>query len=421
MSDNKAGKAAKSAAKAAKAGKTAKSTAKAAPKASPQARRHISNGVFLAPFHSLKEDPTLALERDLLLFEHLDELGYAEAWVGEHHSCGMEIVASPELMIAAAISRTKNIRLGTGVVSLPYHHPLNVANRIIQLDHMSKGRVMFGAGPGLLPYDASMLGVPIAEQRTRMEEALDVILRLFAGEVVSEDKGWYQLNEARCQLLPYSNPRPEVAVASTVTPTGGRLAGTYDLGMLCVAATSSTGYDALGVNWKIACDTAEAHGRQMDRSRLRLVGPVHLAESREQALDNVREGLVEWLEYFSTFNPAGDRSLLEAADPAQAMVDSGAAVIGTPDDAIAQLESLWEQTGGFGVFLQMAHNWARFEDTLNSYELFARHVTPHFNRGNDGRQESLAWAKDTASTMMGQAHQAAISTFQREKDRKQTR
>src|SRR6267142_5223557 len=143
-------------------------------------------GIFLPPFHPNDEDPTLALQRDFELVEWLDQLGYDEAWIGEHHSGGYEIISSPELFIAAAAERTKRIRLGTGVVSLPYHHPLTVANRILQLDHMTRGRVMFGAGPGLLPSDAFMLGIPVAKQRERMAESLDVILRLFKGETVTE-------------------------------------------------------------------------------------------------------------------------------------------------------------------------------------------------------------------------------------------
>src|SRR5689334_25264439 len=174
----------------------------------------VRNGIFLAPFHPLDEDPTEAIHRDLELIVHLDQLGYEEAWIGEHHSAGFEIISSPELFIAAAAERTKRIKLGTGVVSLPYHHPLTVANRIIPLLHMPPGRVMFGAGPGLLPSDAFMLGIPVAKQRERMAEALDVILRLFAGETVTEKTEWYELREARAHLLPYTRPRPEVCVAS---------------------------------------------------------------------------------------------------------------------------------------------------------------------------------------------------------------
>src|SRR5271168_455092 len=210
-------------------------------------------GIFLAPFHPVDEDPTLALRRDLDLIQHLDRIGFDEAWIGEHHSAGYEIIASPELMIAAAAERTDRIRLGTVVISLPYHHPLMVANRIVQLDHMTRGRAMFGVGPGLLPSDAEMLGVPVPKQRDRMAESLDVILRLIAGETVTQQSEWFTLNEARCQLLPYTRPRPEFAVASTFTPSGGKLAGRYAAGMLCVAASQQAGYDVLGPNWQIAC------------------------------------------------------------------------------------------------------------------------------------------------------------------------
>ncbi len=369
----------------------------------------MRNGIFLAPFHPLNEDPTEALQRDLELIEHLDRLGYEEAWIGEHHSAGFEIIASPELFIAAAAERTRRIRLGTGVVSLPYHHPLMVANRIVQLDHMTRGRIMFGVGPGLLPSDAFMLGIPVAEQRDRMAEALDVILRLLRGEIVTEETAWYTLRNARCHLLPYTRPHPEVAVASTITPSGGRLAGRYGLGMLCVAATTLPGYDALGSNWQIACEIAAERGAEMDRSRLRLVGPVHLAETREQARANVEYGVHEWIRYFTSINPTAAGDDLAASDPVAAMVESGRAVVGTPEDAVEQIRRLEEKTGGFGCFLQLAHNWANFENTKKSYELWARHVAPVLRDANRNREVSLRWANENAGEFIG----AAISAVQR--------
>jgi len=187
----------------------------------------LRSGIFIPPFHPLDEDPTLCLQRDFELIEHLDRLGYDEAWIGEHHTGGYEIIPSPELFIAAAAERTKRIRLGTGVVSLPYHNPLNVADRMLQLDHQTRGRVMFGVGPGLLPSDAIQMGIDPATQRDRMVEALDVILRLFAGERVTKKTDWFTLVDAACQLSPYSWPHPEIAIASAVTPSGGKLAGRH--------------------------------------------------------------------------------------------------------------------------------------------------------------------------------------------------
>ena len=130
----------------------------------------LRHGIFMAPFHKMDENPTLLFQQDMQLVEILDGLGFHEAWIGEHHSAGMETISSPELFIAAVAERTKNIRLGTGVISLPYHNPLMVADRIVQLDHMTRGRVMFGAGPGLLASDALMLGIDPSAQRDRMAE-----------------------------------------------------------------------------------------------------------------------------------------------------------------------------------------------------------------------------------------------------------
>ncbi|HTO53736.1 MAG TPA: LLM class flavin-dependent oxidoreductase [Myxococcota bacterium] len=384
----------------------------------------LRNGIFLAPFHPVDEDPTLALRRDLELVEFLDRVGYDEAWIGEHHSAGYEIIASPELFIAAAAERTQRIKLGTGVISLPYHNPLMVADRMIQLDHMTRGRAMFGVGPGLLPSDAHMLGIPVAKQRDRMVESLEVILRLLAGETVTAKTEWFELRDARCQLRPFTRPRPHVAVASTVTPSGGRAAGRYGLGMLCVASTQPDGFDALGINWKVACDFAAERGAQMDRADLRLVAPVHIAATREQARKNVQFGIEKWAAYFNRISPAGFGNPAPSGDLVDGLVESGRAVIGTPDDAVALLERLEKKTGGFGAFLQLAHNWADFETTKKSYELFARYVTPRLAVGtNRAREASLAFAGDGAPKFMGDAMAAAQAFIQRhaEEESRKTR
>ena len=372
----------------------------------------LRNGIFLAPFHPVDEDPTLCIQRDLELIEHLDRLGYDEAWVGEHHSAGFEIIASPELFIAAAAERTRRIKLGTGVVSLPYHNPLMAANRILQLDHQTRGRVMFGVGPGLLPSDAFSMGIDPATQRDRMVQAIEVILRLFKGERVTEKTDWFTLVDATCQLRPYTWPHPEICVASSVTPSGGKLAGKHGFGMLCVAATQASGYDALAVNWDVANKTAAEHGRKMDPQALRLVGPVHIAETREQAFANVKFGFDKWREYFSGISAVAGRETTENR-PVETLVEEGVAVIGTPDDAIAQIQRLQKKQGEFGCFLQLAHNWANFENTKKSYELWQRHVTPALTGANAARETALNWAKDNKERFIGAAMGAAMQTIQK--------
>jgi limonene 1,2-monooxygenase len=372
---------------------------------------NLRHGIFLAPFHRMDENPTLCLERDLELIQLLDRLGFDEAWVGEHHSAGFETISSPEIFLAVAAERTKHIRLGTGVVSLPYHNPLMVANRIIQLDHLTRGRVMFGVGPGLLASDALMLGIDPAVQRDRMAEAIDVILRLFRGDVVTETTDWYSLVEASTHLLPYTRPYPEMAVASAVTPSGGRLAGRYDLGMLCVAAGDRAGFNALDVNWAVAQEVAAESGRTMDPSRLRLVVSMHLADTREQAQANVRFGLKEQVDYFNNNMPR--IFVPEGADTVDWYVEQQLAVIGTPADAIARIEQLIDKQGNFGAVLIGANNWADWDETKRSYELYARYVMPHFSGANRARADSYDWVTKHTSELSDLRRSAAQAMIDR--------
>ena len=369
---------------------------------------NLKFGIFLAPFHSLKENPTLALARDLELVTFLDALGYDYAWVGEHHSGGMEIIASPEVFIATAAERTGHIRLGTGVSSLAYHQPLILADRIMQLDHITRGRVAFGVGPGALPSDAHMMGIDPRQQRDMMLEAIEVLVPLLRGETVTRTTAWFTLEQARLQLQPYTRPLIEMAVASQVSPAGARAAGAHGLGLLSIGATTAGGFNALAANWEIYERKATENQQVIDRRRWSLVGPVHIAATRDQAFENIRFGLDEWLSYFQDVAalPIAPATGPDAGDPAAALVASGLAVIGTPDDAIAQLHRLEEQSGGFGTFLQMAHNWADWEQTKRSYELFARHVAPEFQDRNNNRRTSYDWAASHHDNHIAQVSEA---------------
>lgn len=362
-------------------------------------------GTFIAPFHPLRENPTQAIERDLDLVVHLDKLGYDEAWIGEHHSAGYELIASPELFIAFAAERTRHIRLGTGVSSLPYHHPLMLADRINQLDHMTRGRVMFGVGPGALPSDAFMMGIPVAKQRDRMDEALDVLVPLLRGETVTKKTDWFELAEARLQMTPYTRPSVEIAVASQVSPTGAQAAGRHGVGILSIGATQTGGFNALASNWAIAEDVAKEKGHAMNRDGWRLVGPMHIAATREEARAQVRFGIEDWLYYFREV--AALPLAPTEGDPIDALVANGMAVVGTPEDAIAQIARLQQQSGGFGAFLTLDTNWAEWDAKKKSYELIARYVMPKFQNLNPSRDASLAWARDNRPRFIGEA-QAAV-------------
>jgi limonene 1,2-monooxygenase len=345
-------------------------------------------GVFLGPYHRLGLDPTLALHRDLDLASHLDRLGFDEIWFGEHHSGGVETIASPEVMIAAAAQHTTRIRLGTGVSSLPYHQPFILADRIVQLDHLTRGRMMFGVGPGQLLQDATMIGIEPSTQRARMEEALDVVLRLFAGETVTAKTEWFTLQDAVLQLPRYSDF--EVAVTGSVSAAGPSLAGRYGTGLLSVAATDPVGVERLAGHWDIVEEESARHGHTPDRSRWRLLGPMHIAETEEQARRDVAHGMPWILEYLSHITPTA----LGTFDTVDELVDvlnaSGRGVVGTPEMAVAQLTRLQDKSGGFGTYLFQGSDYARWPATLRSYELFAEEVVPRMT----GRLGPVAAAVD---------------------------
>ncbi|MCU1364512.1 MAG: Limonene 1,2-monooxygenase [Ilumatobacteraceae bacterium] len=368
-------------------------------------------GAFIAPYHDPAGNPARQIRRDLDLIELLDELGYDEAWVGEHHSGAYEIVASPELMIAAAAERTKRIRLGTGVNSLSYHHPYILADRIMQLDQMTMGRTMLGIGPGQLPSDAFMMGIDPLRQRDMMIEAAEVIRPLLRGEVVTRETNWFRLDEARLQLRSVSPAGIEMAVASTSSPTGAILAGRLGMSMLSLAATDPSGFDALDSNWTAHERSCIEHGNPIDRTNWRVVGSMHLAETREQAEREMEHGVLALCGYFEGM---GKRKLPWTNSAREAVQwwttngypTFGIATVGTPDDAIATIQRLSDKTGGFGTFLFLAHNCADWAATQRSYELFAEYVIPACRKMNVARHGSIEWVGNNGERFFGAMQQA---------------
>lgn len=338
-------------------------------------------GAFIAPHHAIGQNPTVALQRDLEFVEHLDRLDFDEVWIGEHHSAGSEIIGSPEIFIAAAAERTKRIKLGTGVTSLSYHNPLWVADRLVLLDHLTRGRVMLGVGPGSLPTDSAMIGLNPTECRELLDDNLDIVVRLLNGESVTATTRTHTLVDAQLQLRPYSHPCFDIVVAGVASPTGPRLAGKHGLGLLSIGATlTPEGYDALGHHFGIMEERAAEYGTAVDRDQWRLVCPMHIAETEEQAQRDVRFGLGEWIDYFGKVAAFPHFGSGGAAmdDMIKYMNHSGMGIIGTPAQARELIDKLATQSGGFGSMLVMNADWADPAATKRSFELIAQQVAPHF-------------------------------------------
>lgn len=363
-------------------------------------------GAFLAPYHPLDADPALQLRRDIDLMTHLDHLGFDEAWMGEHHSTGAEIVPAPDMFIAAAAERTERIRFGTGVMSLPYHHPLITADRITQLDLQTRGRLIVGTGPGKIPLDARMMGITTTNQRRMQGEALEAVLALLRGDVVNMETDWFTLRDARAQLPTYHPAGIEVATASTISPNGSVLAGKHGLSLLSLAASSQAGCESLDRNWDVYEQVSAENGYVADRSTWRLVNPMFIAETREEAERAVSRrihAIAEYVNRQQNINPEWAQTPAGIIDywRRESLGEFGQAIIGTPEDAIAQIDRLIEKTGGFGTLLIMHVDLADWENTKRCYELFASEVIPHFRRRNVGRQASLQFAQDNSEQLIG--------------------
>ncbi len=376
-------------------------------------------GAFLAPHHPIGENPTLQLRSDLDFVEHLDKLGFDEFWCGEHHSTGWEVIASPEMFLAAAGERTQRIMLGTGVVSLPYHHPFFVAQRMVQLDHMTRGRAIFGSGPGALPSDAYTLGIDPMTQRDRQDEAIGVIRRLLAGEERFDyDSEWFTLRDAKLQLLPLQEDMP-FAVASMISPSGMTLAGKHRTGVLSIGSMSTAGIQALPTQWSFAEESAKKHGNKVDRRDWRIVMNWHIAETREQAHAEAKDGLMRWHNEYNvgTLMRPG---LTAFENPDQAVeqtayVDGATSVIGTPDDLVKRIRDMIQLTGGFGTVIGFVHDWVSREQNNRSWDLVARYVIPEINSMLDGYHESRKYVVENREIFerAGQAIMAKINENER--------
>ncbi|MAU84049.1 MAG: LLM class flavin-dependent oxidoreductase [Gordonia sp.] len=350
-------------------------------------------GGFIPPFHRPGQDPAITFQRDLQLITFLDNLGFDEAWVGEHHSAGWANISSPELFIAAAAERSNRIALGTGVVSLPYHHPLTVANRIVQLDHQSRGRVMFGVGAGVLASDAHMFGINAAHRHRMMEDSLETILQLLrTEEPVTRDADWFSLHDAQLHLRPRDPSGLRMALAGSGSERSMLMAGRHGIPPLTFA-TNGPGARPLAELWTIAETEAERCGHRLDRGEWRLVISAHIAETRARAVAEAREGVIRWQhEYFR--DTIGVPISLPAGREVETLVERGSIIVGSVDDAIEAIEKLQVDSGGFGTLLVTSQEWATWEQAKYSYELIAKYVAPHFTGTARSSIASQRWVMD---------------------------
>ena len=350
-------------------------------------------GFFMMPSHHHTENPTLAFERDLQLIEYAESLGFDEFWVGEHHTGGWETIPAPDIFLAAAATRTKRIRLGTAVINLSYHHPFAVAERMAFLDHLAYGRIMLGCGPGVLPPDIKLFGLEQPNLRPMMNESLDIILKLYREEgPVSYEGEYWTIKEMEVQVKPYQQPHLPIYMVSSGSGNSIRVAAERGLGVISGVYSPPTALN-ISQQWQTYEDLATQAGHAASREEWRLSTDIYVADSMEEALNDVSAGILKDVhEYFFHIGakPSYEAYPGQPADeitPEQ-IIDQRQWIIGDPDHCVRRIRELEEATGGFGSLLMVAVEWTSTQKWHRSLELFARYVMPQFKGSLRGIQSS---------------------------------
>ena len=343
---------------------------------------------FMMPVHHPRENPTLAFERDIELIHLADALDYDEFFIGEHHSGGWETMPAPEMALAMAAAKAHRIRLGTSVISLPFHHPFHVAERMAFLDHLTRGRAILGVGPCNLATDKKLFSITDDRLYPMTREAIEVIVRLLEStEPISHRGEFWSFDDLRLQIPSYQQPRMPLAIASSGTPANLELVGRHDMLLLQpVGKNLAAHYGDAKSQWARVEDAAAGAGRTADRGNWRLATAIHLAETSDRAWDEAARGIMQEAEYFSAIGlkPAYEEFPGQpfAEFTPESCVERRDWIVGTPDDAIAWIEAKLEETGGFGGVMLTTHEWTDHEKYRRTLDMFARYVMPHFRGSN---------------------------------------
>ena len=352
-------------------------------------------GYFTMPLHPPGSNITETLDEDLEQIVVLDNLGFREAWIGEHFTSSWENIPAPDLLIAKAIPLTKNIILSIGVSCMPNHNPFVLAHRIAMLDHLAHGRFYWGVGAGSFPGDFKVFGInpKTGEQRVLTHDAIDLILKLWedAQPGLYENKYWrFSVPEPqndvglKLHLKPYQKPHPPIAVAGISEGSGTlTIAGERDWIPMSINLVAK---QILRSHWKAVEEGAQKAGKIADRSKWRVARDVYVAETTEQARREAIEGTLgrDFKEYFFRLVPKirgsldifkTDTSISDSDVTLDYMIDN-MWIVGSPDDVARKIRELYEYLGGFGVLLVMGHEWRPRDKWVRSMTLLTREVMP---------------------------------------------
>lgn len=348
-------------------------------------------GLFMMPVHPPEKDRTACFEEDLELIVHADELGYTEAWIGQHHSVAWEPIPSNDVFIANALPRTKNIRFGTGVSLVPLHHPVNIAVRLALLDHLSRGRLYCGFGQSGIRTDLSLFDLPTDPKTLGLMtvEGIDMILKLWQTDAPFDFKGDFwriRIDEQRPDiasgvvLKPYQKPHPPIAMSIIKGQSmAARMAG--QRGYIPISG-NLVPMSTLPQHWETYCaGAAEAERPTPEHSIWRVARNIFVGESNEEAMRHALSGtFARSFDYLIRLIGRVDGLKEDPDMPNEAVTPEYAvkklAIVGDVDECIRRLREVWNVTGGFGTLLMIAHDWDDRAKWIRSMELLINEVVP---------------------------------------------
>jgi alkanesulfonate monooxygenase SsuD/methylene tetrahydromethanopterin reductase-like flavin-dependent oxidoreductase (luciferase family) len=356
----------------------------------------IRHGMFIMPYHDPAKPLSQCYDEDLELIARAEELGFSEFWIGEHHTMKYENIVMPEIFIARALGETRRIRLGPAPVCLNQHHPGHVASRLAFLDHLSKGRLNLCFGAGSVSADQELFGAEPKDAAAMVEEAAEMILKLWSSEPPYEIEGKFWTIRLKKSVdeetgigfihKPYQHPHPPIAMPGTSrnSPTmrmAGRR-GFQPFGHCLIAG------NVLADLWQTYEAGALEAGRQPKRSDFKVARSIFLADSTPEARRRARtNSLGKNFEYIGRLFDKGGGRRVYKRDPAMSDADCdldylmGEQIIaGSPDEVLRRLLLLVEETGPFGTLVLMGYDWDDKPSWLRSMELFARELIPALNK-----------------------------------------
>ena len=354
-------------------------------------------GLFMMPSHPPERGLFEAHQWDLDFLALADELGLDEAWIGEHFTSPWEPIPAPDIMIAQALMRTKRIKLGTGAHLLPFHHPAELAHRVAYLDHLAQGRFLFGIGSSGLPSDWSLFNVDGqgGQHREMTREALDIILKLWAGEEPFQYRGKFwtvnfpepMFGTLKFHIRPFQKPHPPIGVAS-VTPHSPTLVIAGERGFLPMSLGLNSTY--IASHWEAVLEGANKTGKMPSRRDWRIVRDVYVAdtdaEAREHALNGMlgrvwREYLLPLFDSFQLLKVFKHDPEVPDRDVTPEYLMEHLWLVGSPRTVTEKLHQLYDAAGGFGTLLMLVYDhWQDQAGWERSMRLLATEVMPQVRK-----------------------------------------